>query len=127
MALIVVVDDDPETRALLDTILVRGEGHEVRYADDGDSAIMRLDRIDADVVITDIAMPRLNGLHLIRHLRQAQSRAGIIAISGKGRDRLERAVDEGALVALPKPLEREALLDAVDRALAPSDPWKDGR
>jgi len=127
VALILVVDDDAETRVLLDEALVREQGHEVRYADDGDSAIDRLARIRPDVVITDIAMPRLNGIQLIRHMESIQCGARVIAISGKGRDGLQRAVDAGAMIALEKPVEKRALLDALDRALDGADPWRWGR
>ncbi|HKK92632.1 MAG TPA: response regulator [Longimicrobiales bacterium] len=127
MALILVVDDDAETRVLLDEALVREEGHEVRYADDGDSAIDRLAHIKPDVVITDIAMPRLNGIQLIRHLENIRCGARVIAISGKGRDGLQRAVDAGAMIALEKPVEKRDLLDALDRALDLPDPWRWGR
>jgi CheY-like chemotaxis protein len=122
-----VVDDDAETRLLLDSVLGREEGHEVRYADDGDSAIARLDRMKPDVVITDIEMPRMNGVRLIQHLQSTQSGARVIAISGKGADRLERAVDAGAMIALSKPLERQSLVDALEQALSASDPWRTGR
>ncbi len=123
MALIMVVDDDDETRVLLDSILVRDAGHDVRYAEDGHAAIARFEATRPDVVITDIEMPRLNGVALIRHLKQVQAGAGVIAISGKGLDRLERAIDAGALIALTKPLDRATLLDAVERAIHAPDPW----
>lgn len=127
MALIMVVDDDAETRVLLDSVLVHEEGHEVRYADDGDSAVARLASMKPDVVITDIEMPRMDGVRLIQHLKDAQSGASVIAISGKGTARLEAAVEAGAMIALSKPLQRQALVDALAQALEPSDLWRSGR
>lgn len=127
MALIMVVDDDADTRTLLDRVLVVDEGHEVRYAEDGDSAVLRLDSLKPDVVITDIEMPRLNGVQLIRHLKRIQSGASVIAISGKGVDGLRRALDAGAMTALSKPLHRQEVLDALAQALGAPDPWRTGR
>ena len=126
MATILLVDDDPNTRVVLNTVLgntVLGDelGHSVVFAPDGEAAILRYNRVRPELVITDLVMPNVYGLSLIREVKSMGAPARIIAISGKVPEGLERAKEAGVGVARPKPLEREALVSAVDAALASLD------
>lgn len=127
MATILVVDDDATTRLVLNRILGDREGHEIRFAPDGEAAIERLAREEPDLIITDLVMPKLNGVLLVKHIREEHRRIPVIAISGKAPEHLERAKEAGALEALIKPLDPALLVAAVDRALAEGrnlDPWR---
>jgi CheY-like chemotaxis protein len=124
MALILVVDDDAQIRVLLRSLLEDELGHEVVFAADGQMAAERFAKIDPDLVITDLIMPKMHGVALIQHLRAMYPASTLIAISAKGQTVLDRALKAGAAAALGKPLNREELVTAINRALRPADPWK---
>ena len=106
-----------QEQMLLQNLLSKA-GHTVALAADGEQALTRIrdDRIDA--VVTDLRMPVLNGLRLIRQLREAGDTIPIVAISGANADQLMLAQDYGANAGLTKPLDRAALLDVVNRVVA---------
>jgi CheY-like chemotaxis protein len=124
VAIILVVDDDAQVRVLLRSLLEDELRHEVVFAQDGEMAADRFAKIDPDLVITDLVMPKMQGVDLIAHLRLMYPAANVIAISGKGQSMLDKAVEAGAFVALPKPLNREQLVSAIDGALRLRDPWR---
>ena len=124
MALILVVDDDAQVRVLLRALLEGELGYEVVFAQDGEVAAERFAKIDPDLVITDLIMPKMHGVELIAHLRKMYPAAKVIAISGKGQAFLDKAVRAGAADALAKPLNREKLITAINDALRTRDPWK---
>lgn len=70
-----VVDDDSETRTLVDTVLSRC-GAEVDHAADAETALQLVDENDYDVVISDIAMPRKDGFFLIEKIRSRDKNLG---------------------------------------------------
>lgn len=122
MAKILVVDDDPEIRVLLNALLADDLGHELAFASDGDAGVGRYDRVRPDLVITDLVMPKLSGLLLIEHLHSLYPDK-IIAISGSTPLQLDRAKAAGASASLAKPIERDELIEAIDQALAAPGPW----
>lgn len=76
-ARILVVDDDPQVRG---TVLLglRGRGYHAEGAEDGLQALHHLQHGQFDVVITDIQMPRLDGLALLREIRRRGYRQGVV-------------------------------------------------
>jgi len=118
VATILVVDDDPETRVLLNSVLGDHLGYMLVFAKDGEAAIEVFRRTDPDLVITDLSMPRLDGFRLIGHLKEAYPAASIIALSGGSKRLLKRAETLGAEVALAKPIHPDDLVAAVEQALA---------
>ncbi|MDX1647323.1 MAG: response regulator [Longimicrobiales bacterium] len=126
MAYILVVDDDPSDRTLLSEIL-GSAGHKVVSVADGQQALDVLERrSDIRAVVSDLRMPVLNGLRLIRTLRDGGDTIPIIAISGANADQLLLAEDYGANAILFKPLRREKVLEAVDRILTETrSDWSD--
>ena len=117
MARILIVDDEEGDRLFQSTVLINA-GHEVRFAGDGESALAKWSGGEFDLVLTDLAMPRLNGLQLIQEIRRADPHARIIAISGVSADQLGLAEDYGAARSLRKPLDPRALIEAIDAVLA---------
>jgi CheY-like chemotaxis protein len=115
MARILIVDDDEVSRLLMGRVL-QDAGHEVVYACDGEVAMERVRRQPFDVVVTDLAMPTMNGLRLIRDMREMHSDVPTIAISGQNAEQLLLAEDYGAAATLFKPIDREQLVSAVDEA-----------
>ena len=114
MARILVVEDDISEQVLLQQMLSRA-GHTVVIAADGSQALDRLREDKIDAVVTDLRMPVLNGLRLIRELREAGDTIPIVAISGENADQLMLAQDYGANAGLVKPLNRDDLLAVLDR------------
>jgi CheY-like chemotaxis protein len=123
MAKILLVDDEQSAQTLVGEML-RSGGHEVVEAYNGQEAIMVLKEEQVDAVVTDLRMPLVNGLRLIRALRAQGDTMPIIAISGANKDQLLLAQDYGANAGLVKPLDRAKLLDILERTLADSrDSW----
>lgn len=119
MVQILIVDDDEISRVILGRIL-QDAGYDVAYAGDGVAALARLQRQQFDVIITDLAMPGMNGLRLIRHLAEEHHGTPVIAISGQNAEQLLLAEDYGAAATLFKPVDPQRLLAAVDAAYATS-------
>jgi CheY-like chemotaxis protein len=118
MAKILIVDDEPTDRALLDTIL-REAGHQILMVANGSSAAEVLKDRPFDLVITDVAMREGTGLDLIRKIREDSQKLPVIAVSGFAPEYLARAGDLGADFTLTKPIDRAALLALVEKVLGP--------
>lgn len=117
MGRILIVDDEESDRVLERSIL-EGAGHTVFFAPDGESALEAYRIHVIELVITDLHMPRLNGLRLIRELKARDPDLAVIAVSGIAADQLDLAEDLGAVRTVVKPVTPEALLNAVAEALA---------
>jgi CheY-like chemotaxis protein len=121
MARILVIDDEELVRTAMAGVLRRA-GHRVTLAADGDDALDGFAPQHYDLVITDIIMPRREGIETLRALRQLEPGIRIIAMSGSGgTDQgfyLKAAVALGADATLQKPFTVAELRLAVDEALA---------
>lgn len=115
MAHVLIVDDDESDRLLMQGML-KDDGHELFFAANGEEAMKLYLRHPIDVVVTDIQMPRGDGIELITGLKGMDPDAAIIAVSGKVPQKLSIAQLEGAGAVLTKPFERDALRAAVARA-----------
>jgi DNA-binding NtrC family response regulator len=122
MARILLADDEMKLRDLFARYL-RGLGHDVRTAADGNEVMAALADGPADLLITDINMPDMDGIEILTALRKNGSGMPVIAISGGGYlDKnllLTSAAMLGALMTLEKPFALEELRDAVESALSP--------
>jgi CheY-like chemotaxis protein len=124
---VLVVDDDPNARMLC-AINLQLEGLEVLEAADGRRGLARARLESPDLVVTDVAMPGLNGFELAEALRGDQSTAQIplIFLSGElDAGSAARAHSLGALAYVTKPFDPPALAKLVAEALArltPRDP-----
>ena len=124
MARILIVEDSPAmrtyVRSALETSPELGDDPEIVEASSGFDALRLLPRSAYDLVISDINMPDINGLELIRFVRQnAHLRKVallIISTQSSEKDRA-RALALGADAFLPKPFTPEALREAVARSL----------
>ncbi len=116
-ARILVVDDSPNTLEVLDRNL-QAAGYRVATAPSVPEAIRILEGAPVDLVITDLKMPKVGGLDLIRHVRQNFKDVGIITITGYASiESAVTAIKEGSEYYLPKPFTDAELLDAVGRTL----------
>ncbi|PWT92488.1 MAG: DNA-binding response regulator [Blastocatellia bacterium] len=115
-ARILVVDDEPQLTRVLRTGL-RARGYDVRAAADGISGFETFTDWQPDLVITDLAMPNMDGLELCRRVR-AFSQVPIIILSAKGEERIKvEALDIGADDFVTKPFGIDELLARVRAAL----------
>ena len=123
MARILVIDDDPDTRAMLEQTLTPA-GYEVILAADGREGVERYRASPADLVITDLYMPNQDGSETIRELRSCSSEVAIIAMSGTTNTGtlLSIAQNVSAVGILPKPFVADELIAAVARALGERSP-----
>jgi two-component system response regulator MprA len=117
-AAILVVDDEPNMREILNHWLARAGYSNVCSAGDGQEALAMCCADKFDLVISDINMPRMDGVTLLRKLRGlGQHMPAIVFVSGL--DFIDRAelLDLGASAFLLKPFRRLDLMDAVELAL----------
>jgi two-component system chemotaxis response regulator CheY len=116
---VLVVDDDPNARTLCSINLLH-EGLEVLEAEDGRRGLVRARLESPDLVVTDVAMPGLNGFELAEALRDDNTaRIPLIFISGEhDADNEARARSLGALAYVTKPFDPPALAELVASALA---------
>jgi CheY-like chemotaxis protein len=117
MARVLMVDDDEMERVYAAEVL-RWGGHEPVFAPDGATALKIFERGDIDVVVTDLAMPKLNGLALIREVLKLDPDARVVAISGATPEQLDEAKRLGAAYTFAKPWDPRELVQAIDRAFA---------
>jgi CheY-like chemotaxis protein len=113
---VLLVEDDPDTREMYSEYLSYA-GLDVTKASTGRRALQSIRQRAPDVVVTDIAMPEMDGLELSRRLRsEAPTRdVPIIAVSGQGAT--EHARQAGADVVLDKPCELDTLLQTIEHVL----------
>ena len=114
---VLLVDDEALVRQSLDAGL-RLNGYEVLHAGDGDEALDVLSSTPVDVVVTDLAMPRREGLETIIEIRRRFPHVKVIALSGVfGSFYLGMARQLGADAALSKPVRTELLRRTVNDVL----------
>lgn len=127
---ILVIDDEPDVRDAVKRVLDRA-GYAVRTVDSAVDALAELERVHTDLVITDIIMPKINGVRAIESIRKAFPSMRIIAISGGGNfgiaayqptaitttAYLASAEKAGAHLVLTKPFESADLIQAVEKVL----------
>ena len=117
MATVLVVDDEPEIRTSLRGILAE-EGLRVLEAEDGRQALDVITRENPELVILDVWMPEVDGLHLLQQLHDAASSPAVIMISGHGNiETAVKATKLGAFDFIEKPFSLDGLLRIVNRAL----------
>ncbi len=114
---ILVVDDEASARSGLEKLL-KQEGYVVDTADDGVAALERWSEAPADVVVTDLKMPRMDGIELLRKLREIDADVPVLVCTAFGDvGTAVQAMRAGAEDYLTKPVDFDALNVAVERAL----------
>ena len=113
MSGILLVDDEPSIRVALTKALER-DGHHVLSASDGRQALEIATRESPELVVTDIRMPVMDGLELLRHLGQFEPPIPVIIMSAYATAEAKRL---GAYAVLAKPFKLPELRAAVERAL----------
>jgi nitrogen regulation protein NR(I) len=114
---ILLIEDDASAATALRRVL-EAEGHDVRCEGRGDSGLARARRDEFEVVITDLKLPGVDGLDLVRQLHEAKPRLPIILMTAHGTTETAiEATKQGAYDYLLKPFEMEELIDLVAKAV----------
>ncbi len=114
---VLVVDHSPLARSLTHTVLTAAD-YVVREAADGEEALAILGAERIDLVISEIEVPRMNGIALLKHMKSDAQLGAIpfVALTTEsGRDRIEQGRKEGAVIWITKPFRPELLLEVVER------------
>ena len=122
MAKVLVIDDEPSIRSLLDTILSR-KGYTVVLADGGRKGLELFRREHPDAVVLDLKMPEMDGIAVLQHLRRAGHALPVIVLTGAGTPELERQVQAlGVTEYVAKEFSLHRLGDALKRLLKTPHP-----
>ena len=113
MPTVLLVDDSATDRAMIGGMLQKND-IKVRFAESGAGALKQLAGSLPDVVLTDMQMPEMNGLELVKAIRGSYPRVPVILMTGHGSESLAaRALQEGAASYVPKSQVTELLADCV--------------
>jgi DNA-binding NtrC family response regulator len=113
---ILVVDDDPSIRKTFDEHLSEA-GHEVRTAADAEQALTLLENFDPALVVTDIRMPGMDGLELLRRVRAASDADVAVITAYEDMKTAVAAMQAGAYDYLVKPLDLDEIDQLVERCI----------
>jgi CheY-like chemotaxis protein len=120
MLRVLIVEDDASVRALLRLMLEKA-GLEIVEAAEGAEGLRACRQLRPDAVLTDLFMPGVDGLELIRNVKRECPGVGVVAISGGGfggtMDLLPAARVLGAVEVLRKPFDRATAVAAIQRAV----------
>jgi CheY-like chemotaxis protein len=119
---ILVVEDNLDTRELIHLHLTT-EGFTVVTASNGREGLYLATAEHPDLIITDISMPEIDGLELVRQLRTRSEfeSVPILVLTAFGEDQMDQAIKAGANRALNKPVHFDGLIDDVRELLAESN------
>jgi len=114
-----VVDDEAGIRNLLFEVLSE-KGFQVTLAKDGQDSLKQMRKRRFDLLITDINMPRLDGIELLRRMKRDGRKERVIVMTGEPMDKIH-LIKEAPFVHihLTKPFHMNKFLEAVSSALAP--------
>lgn len=119
MAKIVLCEDDPAIGKLV-RVALRPTGHEVHVAIDGEAGLALIEKIHPDLVFTDVAMPRLDGLRLVDTMKRRPDLSHIPVVlltASVQRFQVEEGYRHGVTAHLGKPFGAQDLVKMIDRLL----------
>jgi DNA-binding NtrC family response regulator len=118
---VLIVEDDPTTRLGL-TELVRTWGFATEAAADGEEALQRITAFRPSIIISDLVMPRMGGLELLRALKEEGGELTIVILTAQGTvETAVEAIKEGAYDYLSKPIEPQRLKILLDKIVERQD------
>jgi len=118
---ILVVDDEPNLRKVLSAQLAR-DGYDVHTAEDGEQALSILEQNHIDLVITDLKMPKLDGMELLRRVVALDDELPVVMITAHGTvDNAVEALKTGAFDYITKPFDQAEVRTIVRKALKTRD------
>lgn len=123
--LVLVVDDEPDVRKVVRMTLEKA-GYDVIEAEDGEKAIQEVQKgenpLMLDVIISDIRMPKINGVEAINYFQQQYPRVPLIVLTGfPDMEMATGYLKQGIVDYLVKPVEKEKLIKSVATAMEKRD------
>lgn len=113
---LLIADDEEGIRESLNLIL--GDEYDLSYACDGEESLVEARKDGYSAVLLDIKMPKMDGLEVLKRLRQEKKEVPVIILTAyQSVELAQQAVNLGATNYLPKPFEREQVLKAVRDAV----------
>lgn len=125
---VLIVEDEAEIRRLMEEVM-KDIFFEVYSAKNGDEGFKKFKKYSPNIVITDIAMPIMDGLDMTRQINEISPNTPIIALSAfSDKDKLLKAIDVGVAKYILKPIDMDELLSAIEnlaktRFKGASDIW----
>jgi PAS domain S-box-containing protein len=117
MGKILVVDDEESIRITLSAFLTK-DNHDVQVAEDADQAIELFGKTDFDIVVSDIILPRMTGVDLLKAIRKISPYVQVIMMTGRPTaETASESLRAGAFDYLYKPIRKDAILKTVRNAL----------
>ena len=117
MAKVLVIDDEANLRKVL-AALLRRDGYDVTIAEDGEMGLAEFQKNGADVVITDLVMPKLGGMEVLRAVNAADPEVPVIIITAHGTvDSAVEAIKLGAFDYVTKPFDQRELSNVMAKAI----------
>ena len=122
MAKILVIDDEPSIRDLLNTLL-RRKGYAVVLAESGQKGLELFRREHPDVIVLDLKMPGMDGLTVLQEIRKLNPKQPVIVLTGAGTAEVEQQVRAlGVTEYVEKEFSLDRLGDSLKRILNNHDP-----
>jgi DNA-binding response OmpR family regulator len=122
---ILIVDDDPDVHGLLHAALDAPE-RRIESAYDGDAGLRLAENAPYDLVLTDLNMPRLDGMTLLERIREVRPETRVVVMTvANTPENIVRAIRERAFSYFSKPFTVNAVTEMVERALSGSDAHDD--
>jgi CheY-like chemotaxis protein len=119
MTTVLVVDDSRVDRRLVGGLLSKHPQWKIEYAADGDEALARTKDSAPDLIVTDLQMPRMDGLELVRAIRDTYPNVPVVLMTAHGSEALAiETLEQGAASYVPKSQLAEKLLDTVEEILS---------
>jgi CheY-like chemotaxis protein len=118
-ALILVVERDPHIKRL-ERFFLEQAGYRIEFADDGLQGLERARALVPRILITEIMLPRLDGLKVCRALKSDPATKGIAVLVFSILSAADRALEAGADAFLLKPLDDTRLVETVTKLLRPN-------
>jgi CheY-like chemotaxis protein len=117
-----LIDDEVQVLASLQAMLEKSGGHKVRAASNGPDALKLLQETPPDIVITDLLLPEMDGIDIIRAIRAVDQVTPIIAVTGDPQmtrrgEQMGSAKTAGATAMLVKPFRAAVLCNLVNDLL----------
>jgi DNA-binding NtrC family response regulator len=118
MATVLIVEDEEGIlRTLMD--FLEAKGHDVHGAPDAESGLCLFEIVAPDVVVTDILLPRMSGIELLRRIKERAPETQVITMTGQPtNETAAQASAWGASEYLAKPFRRDVIIRAVEASLA---------
>ncbi len=117
MAKILIAEDDPGIQTMI-RILLKRDGHEAVSAEDGLKALELIKRDAFDLVLTDLRMPHVDGMYLLRAVKEREPSMPVIVLTAYAtRETAIEALKFGAFDYIAKPFTISELMTTVERAL----------